>query len=170
MKAILTLGADLHADVMEHLLQPKSDQEQAAFLFAREDRAGEQLSFEVIEAAKLAPSDFVTQEGYYLEMTDETSARVIKRAHDLGASLVEMHSHLDSWPAGFSLSDRMGLKETVSHMWWRLKGRPYLAIVVAPTSFDALLWLDNPHVPQALDGVFTGGRFLRPTNNSLNGW
>ena len=128
------------------------------------------MTLKVIEATKLAASDFAVQEGEYLEMADATRARLIKRAHDLGASLVEMHSHPGPWPAAFSPSDRMGLKETVPHMWWRLKGRPYLAIVVAPSDFDALLWLDNPHVPRPLDGVLAGKRLLRPTNKSLKGW
>ena len=55
----------------------------------------------------------------------------------MGASLVEMHSHIGPWPAGFSYADRLGLQETVPHMWWRLKKRPYLALVVTNCSFDA---------------------------------
>jgi len=170
MKAILNLGHGLYEELMAHLLLPKCRQEQGAFLFAHTARSDGEIVFEVIEAAKLGPADFAVQEGDYLEMADETRGGLIKRAHDLDASLVEMHSHLGLWPPAFSPSDRMGLAETVPHMWWQLKKRPYLAIVVAGTGFDALLWLDDPKSPRALDGVRAGGRLLRPTNNSLRGW
>ena len=65
-------------------------------------------SFEVIDAAKLGPDEFESQLGDYLELADETRARLIKRAHDLQASLVEMHSHPAPFPAAFSPADRPG--------------------------------------------------------------
>lgn len=170
MKALLKVEGGLYDDLIAHLLPPECEQEQAAFLFACAARSDHQVLFEVIEAVKLGPSDFAAQEGDYLEMTDERRAGLIKRAHDLDASLVEMHSHLGPWPAAFSYADRMGLKETVPHMWWRLKSRPYLAIVVAKSNFDALLWLDNKTVPRALDALLVGDWLLKPTNLSLKGW
>lgn len=170
MRTLLKLDDELYDGLMAHLLPPGCEQEQAAFLFARQARADHQVLFEVVEATKLGPADFAAQQGDYLEMTDEKRAWLIKRAHDLGASLVEMHSHLGPWPAAFSLADRAGLRETVSHMWWRLRNRPYLAVVVTGSGFDALLWLDNPKTPRALDGLLTGNRLLRPTNNSLEDW
>ena len=123
-----------------------------------------------LDRKKLSPTDFATQESDYLEMADGTRAALIKRAHDHEASLVEMHSHPAPWPAAFSYADRMGLSETVPHMWWRLNRRPYLAIVVSPSGFDALLWLDNATLPRALDTLKAGDRMLQPTNNSLEGW
>lgn len=170
MSAILTLGSELHTELMAHLLPPDCDQEQAAFLFAQMERDKRLVKFQVIEVEMLKSADFAAQEGDYLEMTDGTRARLIKHAHDLGACLVEMHSHLGQWPAAFSPSDRSGLMDTVPHMWWRLKGRPYLAIVVAQSGFDALLWLDNPRIPGPLTAIYAGKRLLRPTNNSLKGW
>jgi hypothetical protein len=170
MKALLALDDGLYGDLMAHLLPPSDGREQAAFLFARPSSTEGQIVFEVVEAAPLGAGDFGAQNGYYLELTDTTRAKLIKRAHDLGASLVEMHSHLGSWPAAFSPSDRAGLKDTVQHMWWRLRKRPYIALVVATAGFDALLWLDNPRTPRQLDGLLTGDRLLRPTNNSLRGW
>ena len=109
------------------------------------------------------------QEGDYIEMGDETRARLIKRAHDTSTCLIEMHSHLGDWPAGFSYADRLGLKETVTHMWWRLKKRPYLALVVTNSSFDALVWLDNAHKPHRLDVLLAGTEMRTPTNFSLGG-
>jgi hypothetical protein len=170
VKALLKINDALYDDVIAHLLPPDTEQEQAAFLYVRAVRSPSQVVFEVIEAEKLGLGDFVVQEGDFLEMTDETRSRLVKRAHDLEASLAELHSHIGPWQAGFSISDRKGLKETVAHMWWRLRKRPYLAIVVAKSGFDALLWLDNPKMPRALDGIFARNRLMKPTNLSLGGW
>lgn len=170
MKALLKMPDGLLDELTVHLLPPDSEREEAAFLFVAPTRSEDHISFEVVETAKLAPNEFASQLGDYLELSDDTRARLIKRAHDLQACLVEMHSHPGPFPAAFSYADRMGLKETVPHMWWRLKKRPYLAIVVAESGFDALLWLENPKVPQQLDGILADNRLLQPTNSSLTGW
>lgn len=170
MKTLLKMPAGLFDDLTAHLLPRGSLREEAAFLFVIADRADDRIVFNVLETTKLAPADFESQHGDYLELADETRAGLIKRAHDLGASLVEMHSHPGPFPAAFSRADRIGLTETVPHMWWRLRKRPYLALVVAPSGFDALIWLDSAKVPRQLDGVLDGDRLLRPTNNSLGGW
>jgi hypothetical protein len=170
MKALLKFDHDTYDDLIAHLLPPDKDQEQAAFVFTRAVRTQHQIIFESVETAKLGHDDFILQDEDYLEMTDETRATLIKRAHDLNASMVELHSHRGPWRPKFSLSDRMGFKETVPHMWWRLRKRPYVAIVVASAGFDALLWLDDPKVPRRLDGLVAGSRLLRPTNLSLGGW
>lgn len=170
MKTILNLPDGLFEDLMLHLLPPNSFREEAAFLFVTSKRLDDHISFDVVEVSKLSPNDFDTQMGDYLELTDEARARLIKQAHDLGASLVELHSHPGPYPAAFSFADNTGLKETVPHMWWRLSKRPYLAIVTASDGFDALVWLDNPKIPQALDGLVAGSRLLRPTNNSIGDW
>ena len=154
---------------MAHLLSNGGWREHAAFLFA-EASLDTKANFDVIEIRKLSAGDFAVQHGDYIELSESTQAGLIKRAHDLGVSLVETHSHLGSWSAGFSIADRIGLRETVPHMWWRLHKRPYIALVVTETEFDALVWLDNPTVPCALDEWHVGERTLVPTNNSLEGW
>jgi hypothetical protein len=170
MKTFLHLPAQVHTDLLAHLLPPKQFCEEAAFVFASSEHSNGVMNFNFLDAVKLGPSDFLYQESDYLEMTDATRAALIKRAHDLNASLVELHSHLGSWPAAFSPSDHHGLQETVPHMWWRLAKRPYLAAVVTRNEFDALVWLNNPEIPQSLDELVVGKRVLRPTNNSLKDW
>lgn len=170
MKTVLRLPEHALDDVLAHLLPPGGWREEAAFLMVKPERGPETLSLEFIESVKLAPNDFDTQEGDYIELNDEARARLIKRAHDLDAALVEMHCHPGPWRAAFSDADRAGLRETVPHMFWRLRNRPYLALVVAQSGFDALLWIDDPRVPRALDAVFAGDKLLRPTNASLQGW
>ncbi len=170
MKALLKIDSGLYDDLMAHLLPGGSEREQAAFLFALPKSSDHRMVFEIVEARKLGPDDFVVQESDHLEMAGTTRAALIKRAHDLQASLVEMHSHLGPWPASFSYSDHMGLRETVPHMWWRLQKRPYLALVVTRANFDALVWIENAKMPGALDALVVGDRVLKPTNLSLEGW
>jgi hypothetical protein len=170
VKSVLRLPEGLYENLLQHLLPPTPIAEEAAFLFVHEHRSSDGVQFDVLDSRKLGPSDFEIQAIDYLELRDQTRAALIARAHHLEASLVELHSHPGPFPAAFSVADRRGLAETVPHMWWRLKKRPYLAIVVAQTGFDALLWLESPTLPQALDGVLAGERWLQPTNQSLAGW
>lgn len=169
MNAILQMSSCLFDELTKHLLPAGGEREQAAFLFVR-PVAAEEGVFEVVESLKLTERDFEFQFGDYLELADETRAGLIKRAHDLDASLVEMHSHPGPYSAGFSLADLRGLRDTVPYMWWRLKGRPYFAIVVARTDFDALAWLAAPEAPQSLKAIRAGDRLLHPTNNTLGEW
>jgi hypothetical protein len=103
-------------------------------------------------------------------LADKVRAKVIKRAHDLGTSLVEMHSHTGTRPAAFSPSDMTGFAEFVPHVMWRLQGRPYFAIVVARGSFDGLAWLGDANTPQRLDGIAVGESFFTPTKISPLMW
>lgn len=167
---LLKIDPGLRKQLWSHLLPRDSVREQAAFLFCNQHVIGGCREFDVADAAFLCADDFAAQHADYLELSDVARIGLIKRAHLLGASLVEMHSHPGPWPAAFSLSDRRGLRETVPHMRWRLKRRPYLAIVVAPSGFDALVWCDDPKVPEPLAGIQVNRELLKPTNASLEGW
>lgn len=167
MRIGLKLPDGMYEDLLDHLLPSNSSYEQAAFLFAVPQRTEDAVVLNTVDSAKLVATDFAVQAVDYLELADGTRARLIKRAHDLDASLIEMHSHPGPWNAAFSRSDLLGLSETVPHMWWRLKRRPYAAIVVAPSGFDAMVWLDSPELPRALDYLAAGSRMLRPTNVTI---
>ncbi len=167
---ILKLDIDLQGRLWSHLLREDTMREQAAFLFCMTERAEHGLVFEAVDQAFLGPDDFAAQYTDYLELTDDSRIGLIKRAHVLGASLAEFHSHPGPWPAAFSLSDRMGLKETVPHMRWRLQKRPYLAVVVAPSGFDALVWSRDARIPEPLAGIDISGELMTPSNFSLRGW
>ena len=167
---ILKLSEYLHNRLWSHLLPTSTLREQSAFLFCNTETSGDEMVFEVLDQIFLHESDFTAQHTDYLELTDATRIGLIKRAHNMAASLVELHSHPGPWPAAFSLSDRIGLKETVAHMRWRLKKRPYLAIVVAPSGFDALVWSCDAKIPKPLTGIDVDGTRMTPTNASLAGW
>lgn len=169
MNTILDIPESLFDELLTHLLPPDAEKEEAAFLFARPTHDDHDV-FEVVDSKKLSSADFESQQDDYLELADETRAKLIKHAHDLDASLVEMHSHPGPFPAAFSWADRRGLSDTVPYMWWRLKKRPYFAIVVAPSGFDALVWRTDPNLAQPIDAIRAGPRLLHPTKNSLGGW
>jgi hypothetical protein len=170
MKTVLRLDPGLYARILAHLFPPEGESEEAIFLCVSPQSTAEQMTFEVVDTYFAVPGDFASREADYLELTDEARIHLIKLAHQHGAALVEIHSHLGRYRAAFSPSDRAGLRETVTHMRWRLKNRPYLALVFARRSFDALVWLDDPVVPRPLDAMLVGGKKLRPTNRSLGGW
>lgn len=169
MKHILRLDSPLKWALWRHLLPADSNIEQAAFLFTAHTAVGDGLVFDVVAHDLLARSDFAAQYSDYLELADEARMRIIKRAHGLNASVVEVHSHPTSWPAEFSLSDRAGLRDTVPHVRWRLKERPYLAVVVARQSYDALVWAVEGDEPEDLV-VEVDGECLPPTGRSVRSW
>src|SRR5205807_2188939 len=106
-----------------HLFQSGGEIEQAAFGFTERHERNGSIIFRLMEWTLVPPIGFEVQTAYHIELTDEMRATVIKRAHDLGACLVEFHCHTGRWPASFSPSDRMGFREFVPHVWWRLKNR-----------------------------------------------
>ncbi|MGC4073994.1 MAG: hypothetical protein QM760_16080 [Nibricoccus sp.] len=171
MKTSLHLPAGSYSALIEHLLPTNGKYEEAAFLFTTVRRAPSgETEFHLIEPLLLQPGDFAARYSDYLELKDSVRAGIIKRAHDLQASLVEIHSHVGPYGAAFSYSDISGLKEHVPHMWWRLKRRPYASIVVARDGIDALAWVNNPNTPGALDEIHDGGRILRPEGTTWRDW
>ena len=162
--ALLQLPAVVHHQLVQHLLRDLNGNEQAAFVFAR--YSADKNTFRFVEWLPVPPEGFAIQLPYHFELTDATRAWTIKRAHDLGTSVVEFHSHTGPWPAQFSRSDWSGFEEVVPHMWWRLKGRPYAAVVVARSGFDGFAWLEDAKTPSRLGGIDVEGQCLRPTRLS----
>ena len=167
---ILAISACRHRDLWRHLLPQDCSKEQAAFMFCVQRVEGDRVIFETVDVALLGAGDFSVQDDDYLELTDHCRVRLIKRAHELRATLVELHSHPHADSAVFSRSDRIGLKETVSHMRWRLKGRPYVAAVVTPSGYDALVWTHETDSPRRLGGIRAGETLYEPENASLSEW
>jgi len=171
VKTSLHLPAGTYSALMAHLLPVGGRYEEAAFLFASTHRAANgDTEFRFIECVMLKPDDFAARYSDYLELKDSVRAGLIKRAHDLTASLVEMHSHVGPYRAAFSYSDVHGLKDNVPHIWWSLKGRPYASIVVARDGIDALAWVENPDTPIGLDEIHDGGKVVRPQGTTWREW
>jgi hypothetical protein len=163
---LLKVPQNIYVALEAHLLPEDSLLEEVAFMYAHPVVKDGKSIFQPAEWQPIHPEGFVYRSEIGLELTDETRASVIKRAHDLGASLIEFHSHSGPWPAQFSPSDWYGFTEFVPHVWWRLKGRPYLSVVMTRTGFDALAWTVDPTAPQRLDGIFVGAELVEPTRLS----
>lgn len=166
MTVVLELPVHVKSAIWSHLFPGDEQKEAAAFAFVRHTEQDAQHLFEYREWYAVPPEGFEVRTGYHIELTDETRATVIKQAHDLDSSVVEFHSHLGPWPAAFSPSDQMGLAEFVPHVRWRLRGRPYLAIVATRSDFDGLAWIDKSPRPARLDAISVDGQLLIPTRLS----
>ena len=162
----LNLPAGVYRDLRRHLIPPGARQEEAAFLFAHADGA----AFKFVDWLPVPPEGFAHQSEFYIELTDEMRAGTIKRAHDLESSLIELHSHPFQQEARFSPSDRQGLLEFVPHVLWRLPGRPYAAVVMTPTNFDALVWIDDVAQSAPLRLRLDDGRVIEPTQATAAAW
>lgn len=162
----LYIDPDGYQQVVEHLL--KNNTEQVAFAFADVIAGDNGVLFRASGLYLVPPEDFQFQSGYHISLTDEALARVIKMAWDKQAALVDLHSHVsDLYPAQLSPSDLHGLREWVPHIWWRLKGKPVLAAVISPSSFDALVWRLSPGEPEALAALRVGDEVKPPTGFTL---
>src|SRR6266478_4622904 len=168
--ATLRIAPNLKSLIWSHLLLGQEEcepMEQAAFGFAKAVSQNGQTTFDLVDWLPIPGSGFAHQSGYHIELADETSASLIKRAHNLQASLVEFHSHPFSSRAEFSPSDLIGLEEFVPNVWWRLKGKPYLALVIRPMQFDAIAWMTGPRSPTPLYELQAGDIVLRPSGLTL---
>lgn len=164
---LLQIPIGVRASIWEHLLDSRTDDEEAAFVFAEYRETDRSREFRLLEWLAVPADGFADRSPYYFELTDEMRARIIKRAHGLGASVVELHSHGGSWPAAFSPSDLSGFREWVPHIFWRLQERPYAAVVVAAESFDGIAWIEDVEKPERLNAVVTdAGDRLTPTHRS----
>ncbi|MEG4917680.1 hypothetical protein [Microcoleus sp. B7-D4] len=126
--------------VFEHLIPDPHNLENAAFVFAS---LAEEDGLICRDIWLLGSSELAVQLPYHFELQDDVRGQVIKRAHDSGLTIVEMHSHLGDRPAEFSWSDLSGFDSWVKHVQWRLKGAPYGAVVVTRNSFDGFFWTNE---------------------------
>jgi hypothetical protein len=156
---VLSFRAELYRELRAHLAP--SDQEQVAFLFTEPWRSNEPLRVQKLYC--VPPTNFDLQSAYHVTLADEVRGDVIRRAFELGGCLVEAHSHLGGAPAAFSSTDLAGFAEWVPHVLWRLARRPYLALVFAGETFDALVWREA-EAPEPLVGLTVdGGEVEKPT-------
>lgn len=142
-----------------------AEPEEVVFLYAS---FAENL-FEVEGLEVMAGADIFRQSKVHVELADEIRPRVIKSAWNTDRCLIEAHSHGTYGNAEFSPSDLRGFREWVTHVRWRLRGRPYLALVKAGETWDALAWV-NGDEPTSVDAIeITSGdgtviETVRPTN------
>jgi hypothetical protein len=153
--ASLKISDEMAQGVQEHLFGRGLDREQGGFLLCSTKELGAHIEFSPVEWIPLTPEDYIHHEIDYLELRDEVRGDLIKRAHDAAASVIEIHSHPWPHPAAFSPADIDGLAAFVPHMRWRLKNRPYGALVFGTTSFDGLAWLGTSTCSAPLATIVT---------------
>lgn len=135
--------------------------EQVAFIFLSQDDT-ERFS---VRSYYLVPTEeLIHESAFHAEVSEIAQAKVIKMAWDQKLCLGEIHSHPKSMKnAQFSASDLSGFEEFVPHVWWRLKKRPYFALVFSLTDFDALAWLSQPNHAAVLANLSVNGKASVPT-------
>lgn len=146
------------------------DTEHTAFLFARTHTSNDRLVLSAVDYYLVPPSGFAHRSALHFELNREVQADIIKQAHDRDCCLVEAHSHPFPTIASFSPTDVSGILEWVPHVRWRLQRKPYVALVLSPASFDALLFSDQSALPQPLDELSVGETRLRPTGITARNW
>lgn len=157
----IEVGSGHYEELRRHL---SGDVEEVAFLFTEPYQDDRRLKVRDVMPISVEGFDF--QSDYHVELADGLRPQLIKRAWDEDACLIEAHSHTEG-RAAFSPSDLWGFEEWVPHLRWRLRRRPYAALVFAREDFDALVWHgDGP--PVGLDAIeIAGGESLRPTDNTI---
>jgi hypothetical protein len=168
--ARLELPVVVHNDLMAHLLPRRPKSEEVAFVFCHSVRTAREVRLSFLESYLVPATGFIYKSLFGIELSDACRGSVIKRAHELNASLIEMHSHPLAGTVEFSPSDRNGFSDFVPHVWWRLKQRPYAAIVVGPRGFDSLCWFSNCGRPDCVLELQVAERLITPTGLTLANW
>lgn len=160
----LVVPPDICGRLLQYLGVPT---ERMAFLLAAdEDGRGWAVADEMYLTDG---ADYAYQSPHGMALADDVRPRVLRWASASGNALVEVHSHgALSRETTFSPTDLEGLAEVVPQMLWRLRGRPYTALVIGDGDLDALTWTRRGEPPAAPAAVILGGRMLAPTAIALD--
>lgn len=164
MNIILRLPEKIYKAFKAHLFSKEG--EMAGFLFTCVSRKKSAMLFDFLDV-ELVQEHELANSGYYgIELGEEVWNRIKVKASKLNACIIEAHSHpFSEKNVGFSHYDMKGFEELVPHLWWRMNGTPYGALVFGQRDFDALFWTENPHDQKTLNCIMTDeGRKFKPTN------
>jgi len=167
IEAILRISNKDHDLLWKHLFS--QDGEGAAFIYVKSNTHGDSMTLSPAGFEFIQSNDFVENNYLGLELRPETINKVIVSATKLKAKIVEVHSHpFSKKNTTFSDFDLRGFEEFVPHIWWRLNGGPYVALVYGHNDFDSLLWIKSPHDPQSLTHILLDeGEKVKPTGATL---
>jgi hypothetical protein len=157
------IGPDLYEALGGHL---GARAEQVGFFLA--EWQPEERRFTLHDWWAVPPEGLEHQSDFHVSLADDIRVEAIKWAWDSGACLVEAHSHGKWGPAKFSPSDVWGFEEWVPHLWWRLRGRPYAALVTTDDTFDAVAWIEGPNAVEQIEQLdIEGGDTRLATGRTL---
>lgn len=146
--AVVRAPQTVYGPAVEHLQRRP---EQVGFFLAEYD--ADARAFDLRQWRGVPDEGLDYQSDVHVELSDAAQTAVIQWAWESGLALVEAHSH--RWgPAQFSGSDFAGFAEWVPHVRWRLRRRPYAALVLAPGTLDGLAWIEGGR--ERVDGVVVG--------------
>lgn len=149
MRAITGSG-----DVMEAAnLDTSIFEESVSFFLAEPTPEGLRL----VDVRAMAPADFAARTDEHVQLADHVRPEVLAWASSAGLTLVEAHTHPDGDPVCLSPTDVIGLSEWVPHVRWRLRGLPYAALVLGPTTIDAVGWSGHGNKPEAVAALQIDG-------------
>lgn len=169
MRISVNLPARPYRKILKYLFPSRVSHESVSFIFAAVKKTSLSLDFNFVEWYNVKSNEYESRSLWYVELKDNMRPKIIKKAFDLDAAIVEIHSHPHNAGAEFSGSDIAGLQEFVPHVWWRLKGKPYAALVFSKSDFDGLAWIKSPAYPQQLTELVVNGRSLLPNGLTLSG-
>ena len=147
----LTIPRPIASTLFDHLAA--GHEEQLAFMLARPTVGG----FLLADIRTVGWPGLDDQTAWHLALADDERAEVIKWAHESGGVLVEAHVHRGGFAAELSPYDLDNLADWVRHVWWRLRHRPYIALIFSGTTFDGLVWLTSPEEPEQVSTLTIEG-------------
>lgn len=153
--ADLRIREEMWARLRGHMA---GDVERAAFLLVRSEQDG--LTTRDLRCMDDGEVDSGRR---HLGLPDEVRQEMIAWAWEARAGLLEAHSHPYGDPAAFSPFDLAGLADWVPHVRWRLAGAPYVALVFAPSSVDALAFTGARGGAEPLTKLVIGDQRVAPT-------
>lgn len=168
MRISVNLPARPYQRILKYLFPSKVKHESVSFIFTAVKKTSLSLDFNFVEWYNVKSNEYESRSLWYVELKDNIRPKIIKKAFDLDVAIVEVHSHPHNASAEFSGSDLVGLEEFVPHVWWRLKGKPYAALVFSMSDFDGLAWIKSPAYPQQLTELLVDGRGLQPNGLTLS--
>ena len=120
---------DLHCNTAAYtglLTFLSSEMERFVFLHLS-SREGHDDTWDIAQIQALdADTDYETQSELHLVVSDAARRNAIRIAHQNNYALAE--------------ADMNSLSEAVPQLLWRLPGRPYIALVLTDSNFDALVF------------------------------
>ena len=168
-RIVLSTTDRLRSQILNHHPMSHDSPEQAAFLISSVEEGQGQTVVRGRELVCISGDQFDAHSRLGLELAEDVVPRLIRRAHELNGCLVEFHSHPFPSRARFSSFDLSHLAEFVPHVQWRLRCQPYVAVVLGPTTFDAIAWSADG-IASPLDSWACGSSIRRPTGLGAEEW
>ena len=151
MGITLTIPPSIASTLRDHLAGGRG--EQLAFMLAEPTAGG----FLVTDCRTVAAPGLDDQTPWHLALGEDERGAVIKWAHEDGGVLVEAHVHRDGFAAALSPYDLDNLADWVPHVRWRLRHRPYIALVFSGGTFDGLAWGASYDAPEQVGTLLIEG-------------